>query len=370
MRMRRLLGIAVLVVVTVTGLLAGVVYAAGMNEVVSGVTSHSVYKAGNTVTINGVVNGDIFCAGQTITIDATVNGDVLCAGQDINVQGRINGNVRLGGQTVTLGATVAGSASIAGESTTIESGASVGRDLSLAAQSATIDGNVTRDLTGAVSTATLGSYVGRNVLLRVNYLTLTTGASVQGNLTYTSLHTLQRSTGARVAGTTTYHVAQASNQGVGGLVWARVFWAIAIAVLGVVLIALFPQLFHRWTPDWGADFWWALLIGFVAMFAVPVISFVLALTLIGIPLAIVVLLLWIVEAFVAVTLSAYFTGRLVVPQLHPVLIMLIGGVILGVIELIPVLGWIVGFVAYWVGSGILLRGLRQHYVKPSYEAES
>jgi hypothetical protein len=369
MKARRLLGIAVGSVVAVTCLLVGVVHAAGTNEVVSGVTNHSVYKAGNTVTVNGIVNGDIFCAGQTITIDATVNGDVLCAGQDINIQGRISGNVRLVGQTVNVGAAVAGSASVAGQSITIENGASIGRDLSLVAETATVSGGVARDVSGAINTATLNASVGRNVSLRVRHLTLGGSANIQGDLNYTSPSKLQQSSGAKVFGTTTYHVAQMTHRNSSGLIWAKVFWMFAIMVFGVVLLALFPRLFDFWNPAWGPDFWWALLIGFVAMFAVPVISFVLMLTLVGIPLGIIVILLWIVAGFVAMALAAYFLGTQIVPQLHPILIILVGGAILGIVQLIPVLGWVIGFVAYWVGSGILLRGLKQHYVRPSYEVE-
>jgi hypothetical protein len=367
-KLKRFLKITTAAVVAVTGLSVGIAHAANRDEVISGVTNHSVYVAGNNIAVNGIVNGDVFCAGQTVTIDATVNGDVLCAGQDINVRGRINGNARLGGQTVTLGATVSRSVSVAGQSVAIESSASVGQDLTLFAQTASVNGRVNRDLTGAVSSAMLGGVIGRNVSIRSSDLTLDGGTSIAGDLAYTSQRTLHRKPCATVTGMVTYHNAQTGHHGV-NFIWAKLYWMAAIAVFGVVLVALFPRAFHRWTPDWGSGFWWALLTGFIAMFAVPVVSIVLMLTVIGVPLGIVLLLLWMIAAFIAMALSSYFIGNLIVPQLHPVLIVFIGGIILGLVELVPVLGWINGLIAYWVGSGVLLRGLRAQYQKPVYGTE-
>lgn len=369
--MRRLgifaaLTIAALVAV---GLTTGVtVYAAGGSQVTQGSADHSVYKVGDTVLVTGTINGDVFCVGQTVTIDATVNGDVLCTGQSVTVSGRVNGNVRLAGQDVNLSAVVTRGAAMAGQSVTVESAAQVGQDASLAAQSATIDGTVGRDLNGTAGMMTLGGRVGRNADLRVDNVTLGSTAAVADNLTYTSPNTLHRTAGAQVLGTIIHHKAAVHNRaGTGAFIWFEVYWLAAIVVLGVVLEALFPRLFWGWNPVYGAGFWWSLLVGFVAMFVVPVVIAALLATVIGAPLGILLLLLWLAAALLAMPLAAYFIGSLAVSNLHPVLRILVGGIILGVVELIPVIGWIVGLIAYWVGSGILLRGIKRSYRRPVYD---
>lgn len=352
----------------IIGLSVGIASADSSSRVVQGSHNNSVYEAASNVTIQGTINGDVFCAGQTITIDAKVNGDVLCAGQNITLNGTVSGNVRLAGQTVDLNGKVTRSASIAGQSITLSSTAAVGRDLSLAGQSASVDAPVARDITGAVQTLDLSKPVGRNVLLHSNQVNLYSGAIVIGSLTYTSPHTLNQYSGAHVRGPITYHKSSAHNVSLnaGFFIGAKLYWFVALIVFSVALVALFPRLFREWNVTWGSRFWWAVLAGFVAMFVVPVVAIILAFTLIGIPLAIVLALLWIVEAFLTVPLSAYFVGSLVVPRFHPLLLVLIGVVILGIVELIPILGWIVGFAAYWLGSGMLLMGLQRHYRRPTY----
>lgn len=357
----------VLAILSLTSIFVGATYAATVSRTVSGVTDRSVYEAGNTITVSGVVNGDIVCAGQTITITATVNGDVLCAGQTVDVQGKVHGAVRLVGQTVTLGAMVTGNVSLVGQSVSVENGAALGRDLSLAAQTVAVDGSVARDITGVANDMTLNSQVGRDVTLHVTQLTLAQKADIAGSITYTSSHQLRQRTGAQLHGVLTYHETQVHHRSaLGRIIWVGICWLLTLAVLSVVLVALFPRQFRRWCPAWGATFWWALLVGFIAMIVVPILAILLMLTVVGIPLGLLLFILWIAVALAAMPLAAYFAGRQLAPDLHPVLIVLIGSLVLGILGLIPFVGWIIDLVAYWVGSGALLIGLRHAYAKPDY----
>jgi cytoskeletal protein CcmA (bactofilin family) len=372
MNIRRVLIAAFASAAVVIGVSSGIVYAASSSQIVTGTWNRSVYRAADTLTINGTVNGDVFCAGQTITIDATVNGDVICAGQDVTVDGTVNGNVRVTGQVVHLDASVLRSATLVGQDVTVSSSAKVGNDLTLLSQTATVNGPVGRDITGTVAVTTLNGAVGRNVDLRANTLTLQSGAAVVGNLTYAGPNKLQNN-GGQVHGTVTYRYAPAhhnnfSFSGV-GYVWFGLFWLIAMIVLAIILVAIFPQVFRRWNPSsWGSDFWWAVLTGFIAMLAVPIIIVVCMLTVIGIPLGLLILFLWLAAALLSMPLAAYFAGSQIVPKWHPIALIVIGGVVLGIIELIPFIGWLVGLIAYWLGTGILLLGLKRHYPNPAYHS--
>ena len=73
------------------------------------------------------------------------------------------------------------------------------------------------------------------------------------------------------------------------------------------------------------------------------------------------LLIWVATAMVSMTFASYFIGSLIARKLHPVLIVLIGGVVLGLLELIPVVGWVFALLAYWIGTGVLLSGIRNSF---------
>ena len=362
---RPLLTLSVLLVSLIS--FAGIAYAATSNQTVSGNTNQTVFKTGDTVNITGTVNGDIYCAGQTISIDATVNGDVICAGQSVDINGTINGNVRAAGEAVNLNAHVTDNATLLGQDITVSRSAHVGQDITLSGQNVTLNGGVGRDVWTTSNLMTVNSTIGRNfTAAHVGALTLSSGTSIGGNLNYTSTQKAKIGSGAHVAGTTTYHYSPMHHPNFFGF-WliVKLYWFIAMIVLGMVLVALFPRQFKRWNVEWGKAFWWKVLMGFVASFVVPALIILLALSVLGVPLALLLLLLWIVAAFLATPLSSYFVGSLVVPRLHPVLMVLIGGAILGIVELIPFIGWIIGVFAYWFGIGVLLKGTWGSYKRAS-----
>ncbi|HXR50135.1 MAG TPA: polymer-forming cytoskeletal protein [Verrucomicrobiae bacterium] len=352
--------------------LGGVAFAASNSTVnVSGTSNHSVYKAGQSVTITGTVNGDIVCVGQTIDIDATVNGDVVCAGQSVTVDGTVHGNVRVAGQTVNIGAKIDHNASLAAQTATLQNNASVDGDVGLAAQSANVNGSIGRDLTMAVHTATLTNSVGRNVDAHANNrLQLADGANVKGNLTYTSPNTLQKAAGAVVGGKVAYHKATVHHHHIawGGIgIGVGLFLSLTFLIFALVLVALFPQTFRDWNRVAARRIWIVLLTGFLAMFIIPAVVLVLVITVIGWPLAFFFSLLWILALLLSGPLAAFFVGSLIFRRdRHPVLMVLVGSIVLGIISLIPILGWIVDLLAIWFGTGSALVNLRATYRRPEY----
>ena len=349
---------------------AGIAYAATQQSIVQGTTDHTVYKAGQDVNITGTVNGDIYCAGQDIVIDANVTGDVLCAGQTVTVNGTVDGNIRVAGQTITLGAKVTRNVSLAGQDITLQNNASIGRDASIVGQTVTVEGPIERDVDVAANTVTFNNLIGRNVSATVgNKLILGSSSNVEGNVSYTSPRLWQKSSGAQVLGLISYHK-QTTHRHTGWFVVAKVILEVIVLVLAIALVALFPQFFRKGNQIARKHYGFVLLTGFIAVFLMPILIFALFATLIGSLLGGLLLLLWISTILVSVPMSMYVLGSQIVPKFHPVLIALIGGVILGIIELIPIVGWIVTVLAVLFGVGTLLWNFKRLYQKPNYAPKS
>jgi cytoskeletal protein CcmA (bactofilin family) len=366
---RRLITLAGIITATFT-LGAGVVFAINNDSIVSGTTNKTIYQVGRDVVITGTVNGDVFCAGQTVNVDATVNGDVICAAQTVTVNGTVNGNVRLAGQTVNLGADVKRAASLAGQDVTVQNNARIGSDLSLAANTANVDGRVGRDISGATHTLILTNTVGRNVDARVAKLELQSSAVINGNLTYTAPVTTDlHNAGGKVLGSQTFHKAPNNKHAMRWGAWFawHVYVSVALAVLSLVLVAVFPRAINRWNKQAESHFWPALGVGFVSMFVVPLIIVALFISLVGIPLGILVLLSWLAAMLLTAPLAAYYVGSRITPSEKRIpLVMLVGVVVLAVVCQIPFLGWVVTVIAYWLGLGVVLLNVRNHFLKPNY----
>ncbi|HVU59273.1 MAG TPA: polymer-forming cytoskeletal protein [Candidatus Saccharimonadales bacterium] len=335
---------------------------------------NTLFASGHTIAIEGTVNGDVYCIGQTVDITGTVNGDVFCAGQNVSVSGAIHGSLHAAGQTVNIAAPVERSLAVAGQSVTIEYGTTVGGDAAIVGQSVTANGTVTRDLAVAGATVTLSGTVGRNVRAESNDILLNGGARVGGDFTYASAHALARADSATIAGTLTRKplpVRHHSPLQVGVFfrigAWFALYLFAAFVIMALALVLLAPQAFRLATEAAAGSPLWTIVVGLLSTIIAPVVIILLAVTLVGLPLAVILGLAWTVVLMVSGVFAAYYLGWLLIGKTtkNVVLVMLLGSVLLGLLYFIPVVGFVVMLLAGWVGCGMILRSLRG-LPKPRY----
>ncbi len=332
----------------------------------------SLWMAGHDIDVAGEVNGDIYCVGQNINISGTVHGDVICAGQTINISGTVDGDIRVAGQTISLNGSVSHNVSVAGQSITSDGKSKVDGDLSLAGRDITLNGSVGRDLLAAGNTLTVHNSIGRNVRARIQNLTLGSNAKVGGNLAYTSNNDASILPGAVVGGQTIKSEPQQRSGNNFGLwhsaAWFAFYLALAMLVMALVLVALFPKVIHDTTNVAITSFWRAFLTGLLAAIIMPFLLVLLFITVVGIPLALLLLFGWLAISLLSGIFSAYYLGRrLWHGQHNPILIMLAGSILLILLYLIPVVDFFAFVVAYWLGVGMILVKLREHMPHKHYD---
>lgn len=318
----------------------------------------SLYVAGKTVTIDADVNGDVYCAGQTVTVIGTVHGDVICAAQTLTVKGKVEGDVRLAGQVVSLDANVAKNATVAAQTFVLEQTGNIGGDVTVASSEATLKGKVGRDVVAGTESLTLAGVVGRNVSSDSTNTKLTGEARIAGNVTYTSFNTLGQTEGAVISGQVTRNDPPAdrkqADNSFGHVLGKLVYWFVAFLLVALALVLLFPRMFQTVSDRAFPMPWWALLAGLGAMLAMPLVLVLLALTFVGLPLMVVVLVLWIGVALLSGPVFSYYVGRLVLPNRTPLLTMLAGASIVIIASFIPYLSILVFIATAWLGSGMLV----------------
>ncbi len=330
---------------------------------------NTVFAAGNTVDIASEVFGDVFCAGQTVTVSGTVHGDVICAGQTVVITGHVTGDVRAAGQAVSVGANVDGNVSVGGQSFNLTSDSKIAGDLSVGAATATLNGRVGRDLAAAGETVIIASQVGRNVHGIVNHLQLTSGARVNGNIDFSSDLEADKASGAVVSGKITRSdLPRESRPDLrSGLAW-RVYWFAAMLFMALVFTLLFPSVLHQVSEQAVRRPWRVLMIGFLANIAAPVVMLLLAVTVIGLPLALVLGLLWIVAILLSWLFFGYYLGRLILnDSRRPLLIILTGASLLIIVCQLPVIGLIAFLLALWFGTGMVLLEAMRRLPRPVYK---
>ena len=128
----------------------------------SGVTALATYS-GNTVTLNVPVNDDVLAAGGaidinapinslmaaggTVTVNAPVKGDVIVAGGNVVIHGTIGGKLVAAGGNIDIDSDIGTNAVVAGGTVTVHQNTVIGKDAAISAGTVTNAGNINGKLT-------------------------------------------------------------------------------------------------------------------------------------------------------------------------------------------------------------------------------
>jgi hypothetical protein len=135
------------------------------------------------------------------------------------------------------------------------------------------------------------------------------------------------------------------------------FWlavGISMAILGVLLLLIAPRAAEAVAARSRERIGPVIGIGFAVAIALPVAAAIAAITLVGLPLAFVILLALLPLAALAYVASAYALGRRLVKEPKGrIWAFLAGLAVLRVLALVPILGFIAGLAAAIFGLGLI-----------------
>lgn len=327
------------------------------------VVNHDYFAAGKSVTLDGIVNGDVYAAGGQIDINGTVNGDLLVAGGQITIRGNIIQNIRAVGGTIIIRGNVGRNISVAGGNITIDKDAKINGNLVVAGGNTDILSPI-KELTVAGGQVKLESVVLGNVTAGVGMLEIMPNTIIQGNLNYWSNNKATFDAGAKVLKSTTFHqtnfnqpVRNGRNNDIFKMPFGMIGF-ISSLIFGILIIWLFPIYSQRTTEIISKKFWQSLLLGLVSLIVTPIIAILLAVTIIGIPFAILtmaayILIIYISKLFVALTLGNIVSKK-ANWKINRIWTFIIGFAIFSIIGIIPILGGITRMIALFTGMGALL----------------
>lgn len=363
---------------------AGVVSAAGrfdpdempQNTTIAASEVHdgALYAAGQTLTIDGTVNGDVYCGMQTVTVAGTVEGDLICGAQTVSITGEVKGDVRVGAQTVDINGVVGGSVSAFAQSVSFGKESTVAGDVNGAAASATLAGAVARDVLLGVENLAVSGTVGRHIGGEYDTLAVAEGAQVGGYLRYTSDKEATVADGTvkgEVVRTAPTRDGDEWNDGRFATA-AGFYFFVSMLLISLVIALVAPRLIHAVSGQGVNRLLPSLLVGFFVVFGGPFLLFLLAITVVGIPLAGLLGLVWVLMLLLSGPVFGYYLGRVIMQRrtANPLLIMLVGSVVLILAYFVPIANIFALFAAAVIGSGMIVLAIASKYKKPVYKVES
>ena len=338
-----------------------------------------LFAAGDDVRTAEGAEDDAFLAGGRITAIGAFQQGLYAAGRDVRVGGTVGDDLFAAGQTVVIEGTVADDLFATGQRVELREGARVAGDAFLAGRTIELFGEIGGGVYAGAGTLIITGTINGDVHARVERLVIGPRARINGVLDYQA-ETAEISPAAVIGSTRVRAAEPAARETFQEEIAEDAGWSIG-TIVGLTIMAALLQLVIPGVLNDAADvvsarplraFGW----GLVALIGLPIIGVLLLITILGIPLG---LLLWLVFAVLmgaATVASAYWLGlrirglfdsTLEDPAFGARLLWsVVGLVALAVILWVPILGplfvWLLWVAA--LGSLVMTIGARFRAPRP------
>jgi cytoskeletal protein CcmA (bactofilin family) len=351
---------------------SGYQYRKGKDLYITGDFREDLFLVGSTVNFDGSNVGDILAAARgVVTINGSVDGNVIAGAIKVTVNGDISRSLRCAAQTVIIASRVDGDVVTFSADMTLSEDAVIGRDIAVYGAEAFIDGTVAGKAYVSGGNVTIAGRIDGDVTIIADKISITPDAVIGGELNYTSQAKATIASEAQIAGDVKWKKKSRSSESSGlwgmiprpvGFFWSAVFF-VGSLLMGVAMILIRRNQVVDIVEEIKKNAALDGLIGIGLIVVVPVLLFLIGITLVGIPVAIAGFAIYTfvflaAKIFAGITIGLLLLGLLKKNgRISLGWALLVGMIILAISFKIPVLGWIAYFLAWAVGSGALMMRL-------------
>ncbi|MBI2634727.1 hypothetical protein HYW82_03620 [Candidatus Peregrinibacteria bacterium] len=349
-----------LMVLTAPEVLA-VGFESGENVIISNDVDDDIYVVAGHAQVDGNVDGDVYVAGGQVVINGNVRDDLVVTGGRVTVSGNISGDVRVIGGQVLLFGYVGDDIVTAGGQIDVGRNAKVGGSLVGAAGILTVEGEIAEDMRGIFGVLILNGSVHGDVIVTVeNDFMISPSARINGNLNYSAILEADVPAGV-VQGKISFNEFERASlleDITFFLVVQKLFSFLAALVLLALVSAFMPKMVTRAALLARTQLLKSFGVGLLTLAGSFIAAMILIITVIGVPIAMIILGMLIVvffftKVFVAAWLSAYiFDYRKKISRIKLFGMLVLGLLIYYIVGLIPYYaGLIVSIVFFITGVG-------------------
>jgi cytoskeletal protein CcmA (bactofilin family) len=335
----------------------------GASEVVDG----TLVVSSESLQQDGVVNGDLIVVAERVSIGGEVRGNLFAFARDLELTGKVTGSVIAVVEDLEIEGEVAGSAFTLSDHMRVAPGGRLARDLASVGNDVVLAGHVGRDVFFGGDRFEARGEIGRNVEARWNLdnVAILDSARIGGDVDIwiSDPKALEHAQGAQIGGELRTHEPRRTHRSVldryrQPWVWAlHAVGLVAAFLTGLLVYALAPRLLD-FDVRTARQFFGALGMGFIALVATPFALLLVALTLVGIPIALLGGVTWVAAIYLAEIVVASAVGRWLLPPRGDGLFafgrtLLLGLVVVTLAQHIPFVGVPILAITTLVGLGVL-----------------
>ena len=329
------------------------------------------------VSVNADIEGDIQLVAADIEIDGTVQGSVELAGADLRIAADLFGGLEAAGADVVISGTVSGKSSIAGASVTVTPGGILNGPAEIAARNLYIEGRMASSAEIHAREVVISGLIEGPVDIRARDVVIESDARIIGPITVRAPKAPVVTPGAEMGELEYIEQAYDDDGGfdgpnvhiglddfdimpsigaIGGVFAASAF------LLGAMVALIAPRGVSAVARAFRKRPWVSGFLGVVVLAVLPVLVItlvgLLAVTVIGIPLAVLLIFALPIVLFLAFAFGGVVLGDLVLNRTGEAAGMglrlgsfLAAMLVIGVLSVVPVLGFIIGPIVLCIGLG-------------------
>ncbi|HEX3044211.1 MAG TPA: polymer-forming cytoskeletal protein [Bacillota bacterium] len=332
-----------------------------------------------------VIEGDLLFSGERLEVDGVIHGDLIVNAGELVINGRVDGSV-IGGVwgNLTLGGTVGGNLRVIANEVDLNGivnrSVTVGASQFQTSAASKVGGGLLGYFLSNVRLT--GEIVGPVNIGSINMMEI--GGRIRGDVKTSGLgikwlapvditgtvadHSQTPGNPAKAprvkVGKYQYYEPSAADQLQGFK--SQMMLSFTMFIGGLLLSLIFYRLFPRtaWTISEPSpvNFKASFLAGLLGFFGIPLASLILFITMMGIPLALFLILVYVLLLFFAWAPVYLWFGRLIFKsRLKPSVMIVFGGLVLMLIGLIPIFSFILQILFTILGMGMVIRNIKPQY---------
>jgi len=353
-------------------------YEVAKNEVVN----DDLFVGAETVDIEGTVNGDVYLGAESVRVNGVINGDLHVGAGTFYLSGRVRDDVYVGAGTVTLSKAVVGDSLIVGAgNVNIDESSSIGGSLLVGSGTLNVYAPVKRNVMVGAGSVDLNSEVGGEVRVAAGAISVGPNTKIGKDLYYMvgdKEDEIRISDSASVSGQIQKIESKIASQKEIETAKRGVFRAfktfnlfmslvsfVGALLVGYLWLKFFPKSFTDSANLVSNSFFKSLGVGFlVIVFTLPALI-LLAITLIGMPLAGVLFLLFTLYLYlskivVGLSLSNWLAGKFDWKKWSAFKLFAVGLLAVYLLKVFPFVGFIFSCLILLIGLGALVLNLKTH----------
>ena len=356
-----------------------------------------IFITGNKVRFESQVSGDLIGACQEMVISGQIRGNVNLAARNINIIGPIDNSFRGFAQNIEINSGIHRNLIAFAQSVNMGPGAEIGSDANIFAGQVTFEGKIGKKLTVYAEKVTIAGTVIGDLVLHSENIEIRPNAIIEGDFRYTSPEEIKIPAGASIKGKTIWKKVEKGDEGkkfqafkpitfavhiflifnfiFGGIIYILTLIlgnAILIPIMflalifsGIVTLALTRRRAVLAIDVMRKRPLVATGLGLLIILLFPIVTALAMLTLIGIPLAALMIfgfgiLLFIGFIYTSVYIGSWLCRMIGIKKKEPSFVCFItGSILLTLLSLTPILGWIIVVVTLMFGSGAIILSLEK-----------